>query len=113
LAYGRKKGYGPPVHAPANGHQAKYTYRYYPTANVYFDVGRHLYFYKEGQHWRVSASLPRHLRVRLDLDYVIIEMSTDKPYTHQAIHKEKHPPGQTPKYETAKKSQYAEKSKKY
>jgi len=39
-----KKG-GPPPHAPAYGYRAKYQYRYYPSAGVYYDTYRQLYFY--------------------------------------------------------------------
>lgn len=89
---GKRKG-GPPPHAPAYGYRAKYTYRYYPSTHVYFDVSRRLYFYLEGTVWKMSVSLPEHLRVNLG-DHVTIEMDTDKPYTRFAEHKKKYPPGQ-------------------
>lgn len=87
-----KKG-GPPPHAPAHGYRAKYQYRYYPSCSVYYDAGRKIYFYLNGENWRVSASLPNNLRIRLG-DFVGIEMDTDKPYTHYQEHKAKYPPGQ-------------------
>ena len=35
---------GPPPHAPAHGHRAKYSYQYYPSCYVYFDISRRCYF---------------------------------------------------------------------
>ena len=93
--YDRIKG-GPPSHAPAHGYRAKYTYRYYPSCSVYYDMYRKLYFYLEGENWRLSASLPHAIQVRLG-DHVSIEMDTDKPYTHYQEHKRKYPPGQLKK----------------
>jgi hypothetical protein len=87
---------GPPAHAPAHGYRAKHQYRYYPSCSVYFDTGRDVYFYLEGDNWRVSVELPNHLRVRLG-DYVVVEMDTDRPYLHHQDHKNKYPPGQLKK----------------
>jgi hypothetical protein len=92
-----KKG-GPPPHAPAHGYRAKYAYRYYPRAHTYFDISRKLYFYLVGDKWKVSASLPGHLQVRLG-DYVNVEMDSDKPYLNYEEHKKKYPPGQLKKKE--------------
>ncbi len=85
-------GKGPPPHAPAHGYREKYRYRYYPSAQVYFDVDRSVYFYFEDGGWRVSASLPRYFSVNLD-GYVHIELDTDKPYMHFDEHRKKYPPG--------------------
>ena len=90
-----KKG-GPPPHAPAHGYRAKYSYQYYPSCGVYFDISRKVYFYFEGTKWRMSVSLPQTLYVKLG-DYVSIEMDTDKPYTQYEKHKHKYPPGQLKK----------------
>ena len=87
---------GPPAHAPAHGYRAKHQYRYYPSCSVYFDIGRSVYFYLEGDNWRAGVRLPNHLRVRLG-DYVVVEMDTDRPYLHYESHKEKYPPGQLKK----------------
>lgn len=87
---------GPPPHAPAHGYRAKYTYRYYPSAGIYFDASRKTYFHLEGNNWRISLSLPQGTRVQLG-DYVTIEMETDKPYTRFKEHKRKYPPGQLKK----------------
>jgi len=87
---------GPPPHAPAHGYRAKYSYQYYPSCYVYFDVSRRCYFYLAGDVWKVSASLPLELRVQLG-EYVSIEMDTDKPYTKFKDHREKYPPGQLKK----------------
>jgi hypothetical protein len=90
-----RKG-GPPPHAPAHGYRAKYAYRYYPSSSVYYDTGRKVYFYLEGDDWRASVSLPQHLNLRLD-NYVTVDMDTDKPYTRFKKHRHKYPPGQLKK----------------
>ena len=87
---------GPPPHAPAHGYRSKYRYYYYPEAYVYFDISRKVYFYLEGDRWRMSASLPHTFHVRLG-QQVTIEMDSDKPYTQFASHKKKYPPGQLKK----------------
>jgi len=87
---------GPPPHAPAHGYRAKYSYRYYPSCYVYFDISRRCYFYLAGDGWKVSASLPVSLRAQLG-DYVSIEMDTDRPYINFEEHKKKYPPGQLKK----------------
>ena len=91
----KSKG-GPPPHAPAHGYRAKYSYRYYPSCYVYFDISRKFYFYLAGDGWKVSASIPASMRVQLG-DYVSIEMDTDRPYTKFKEHKKKYPPGQLKK----------------
>jgi hypothetical protein len=95
VAKSKPKG-GPPAHAPAHGYRAKHHYRYYPSCYVYFDVSRKCYFYLSGDSWKVSASLPVHMRVQLG-NYVSIEMDTDRPYTKFKEHKKKYPPGQLKK----------------
>ena len=87
---------GPPPHAKAHGYRAKHAYRYYPNARTYFDIDRKVYFYLQGDIWRMSVSLPTQLRVQLG-DYVTIEMDSDKPYTRFKEHKRKYPPGQLKK----------------
>lgn len=82
---------GPPPHAPAWGHRAKYQYWYYPDASVYFDVNRGVYFYMEGSDWRMGVSLPSHYRERLH-EHVIMELDTDRPYIYFEQHKREHPP---------------------
>ena len=68
-------------------------YRYYPAYYVYYDMGRRVYFYLEGEGWRVSAELPSRISIGW-ADYVEIELDTDKPYEHFSEHKAKYPPGQ-------------------
>lgn len=92
---GHHKG-GPPEHAPAHGYRAKHKYHYYPDTHVYFDISRELYFYLEGDAWRVSASLPSSLHVQLG-GHVTLELDSDKPYEHFKEHKKKYPPGQMKK----------------
>lgn len=81
--------------APA-GHRGSYNYDYYPNPGVYYDQGRHVYFYHDEGHWKESPSLPptyhvdRNNRRELHLD-------TDKPYNyHPDIHNQ-YPPGQQKK----------------
>ena len=87
---------GPPPWAPAHGHRKKYTYRYYPDCSLYYDTGRSLYFYIEADNWTVAASLPNHLYEDLG-GYVVVDLTTDKPYTYHNDHKKKYPPGQAKK----------------
>jgi hypothetical protein len=47
VAKSKPKG-GPPPHARAHGYRAKYSYRYYPSCYVYFDISRKCYFYLSG-----------------------------------------------------------------
>ncbi|KPJ87464.1 MAG: hypothetical protein AMJ53_18100 [Gammaproteobacteria bacterium SG8_11] len=82
----------PPDHAPAHGYRKKHQYRYYPSAEVYFEPARSLYFYLSDSQWKVTASLPNSLKIQLG-SAVSIEMDSDKPYTKHAEHKAKHPPG--------------------
>ncbi len=93
---------GPPRHAPAHGYRAKYSYQYYPSCYVYFDISRRCYFYLAGDGWKVSASLPANLRAQLG-EYVSIQMDTDRPYTKFKDHKKKYPPGQLKKKKKKKK----------
>ncbi|WP_455210593.1 hypothetical protein [Kaarinaea lacus] len=82
----------PPDHAPAHGYRKKHQYRYYPSAEVYFDPARSLYFYLSSSQWKVTATLPDPFKIRLG-SAVSIEMDSDKPYTKHAEHKAKYPPG--------------------
>jgi hypothetical protein len=70
--------------------------QYYPYSSVYFDTYRKVYFYIEGNMWRMSVSLPQEIHVKLG-DHVSIEMDIDKPYIHYEEHKHKYPPGQLKK----------------
>ena len=92
---------GPPPHAPAHGYRAKYRYHYYPSAQVYFDTDRRIYFYLEGQDWRAGASLPQHLAVRLGAP-VTLQLDTDKPYSAHSRHQRQYPPGKSPKMHKSK-----------
>ena len=92
----KHKKKGPPDHAPAHGYRAKHYYRYYPSSSVYYDIDRELFFYLKGDNWEVSASLPGSIRVSL-VDYVNIEMESDRPYLYHGEHVKKYPPGQMKK----------------
>ena len=84
---------GPPPHAKAHGHRAKYRYHYYPNSGIYFDTGRSVYFYLDSAGaWRMTVSLPRTLNIRLG-DHVSIEMEAERPYIKNHEHKKKYPAG--------------------
>jgi len=87
---------GPPAHAPAHGYRAKYRYTYYPCAYVYFDIDRRVYFYMEGEVWKMSAALPPSVDISVEAA-VTIDLDDDKPYLHFDEHKAKYPPGQVKK----------------
>jgi hypothetical protein len=93
---------GPPPWAPAHGYRAKHRYYYYPSSYVYFDTGRKLYFYLEGDNWRFGASLPVGIHVDVG-DHVTLEMDTDKPYEFHADVVKKYPPGQLKKKDKSEK----------
>jgi len=78
------------------GNQQWYSYRYYPSCYVYYDIDRSLYYYLEGDVWKQSASLSSNLERKLG-DYVIIEMDTDKPYIEHKKHAQYFPPEKSPK----------------
>jgi len=88
------KKHAPPDHAKAYGRRAKYDYRYYPDAQVYFDIHRKVYFYLDGRGWKMSVTLPNKIKLA---GHVTIGMDTDKPYKDFKKHKAKHPPGHTKK----------------
>ena len=73
------------------GHRQKYSYRYYPSCSVYYDIHRRLYFYREGDNWKIFASLPSNFNGKLD-DYVKVEMNNDKPYLEYDKHVKEYPP---------------------
>jgi hypothetical protein len=76
---------GPPPHAPAHGYRKKFAYYYYPTANIYYDRSRHVYFYLSGRDWQMAVSLPSTLRVNVN-EAVSLELETDQPYLENAQH---------------------------
>jgi hypothetical protein len=80
---------GPPAHAPAHGHRAKFKYRYYPRSKVYYDVAREVYFYLKGENWEVGIALPSHLQKDLG-EFVSLELDTDRPYLYIEEHNEKY-----------------------
>jgi hypothetical protein len=86
--------HAPPDHAKAYGRRAKHDYRYYPDAQVYFDIDRKVYFYLDGRGWKMSVNLPHKIKLA---GHVTIEMDTDKPYKDFKRHKAKYPPGQMKK----------------
>jgi len=89
---GHSEPKAPPPQAPAHGYRAKHKYHYYPSAQVYFDISREVYFYLEGGRWQISVSLPRRFHIDV-VNYVNIEMKSARPYEAFDKHKKKYPPG--------------------
>lgn len=81
---------GPPDHAPAHGYRRKFEYRYYRSAQVYYEPARRLYWYIRGGQWEVTGRLPE--GIILGRDYVTFELETDTPYTYFDEHRSKYPP---------------------
>jgi hypothetical protein len=92
----------PPPWAPAHGHRAKRRYHYYPSQYVYYDIGRGIYFYLEGDGWHLSTRLPAGIHLEYG-EYVVLELETDEPYQYFSAHKRKYPPGQAKKQGKKKK----------
>ena len=81
----------PPAHAPAYGVRRLHRYYYYPNAEIYFDVGRNMYFYlNSAGAWTFSVNLPIHLRSHLHNGYVEVEMENDRPYLRHKYYKNKY-----------------------
>ena len=76
--------------SPLKVYRQKYSYRYYPSCSVYYDINRKLYFYPENDSWKIFAILPRVLERKLG-HYVEIEMDNDKPYTDNDKHVKEFP----------------------
>jgi hypothetical protein len=56
-------------------------FRYYPAREVYYDTGRRIYFYLEGEMWKSGVSLPYNLQISLG-DYQTVEIYNDTPYEY-------------------------------
>jgi hypothetical protein len=74
---------GPPPWAPAHGYRAKYTYRYFPGHEVYFEPKRGTYFYLEGGSWRIGVRLPDSIKIDAK-QFVELPMDVDKPFEFHA-----------------------------
>lgn len=86
----------PPPWAPAHGYRAKYTYRYYPSYQLYYDINRNLFFYFSGGQWIVQHRSPVQIYSR-PVESVILYMMTDRPYHHHQHVLKYYPPGQEKK----------------
>jgi len=84
---------GPPPHAPAHGYRRKhYSYVYYPSSRIYFDINRNLYFYFDMGVWKSAAFLPGHITL-IRSGNVSLEMDISTPYLRIREHERKYPPG--------------------
>jgi len=88
----RKPRGGPPPWAPAHGYRAKYSYRYYPSTQIYFDTGRSIYFYFSNGSWQAAARLPLQMQSSLGHS-VTLEMNEAKPYRYHSEVIKQYPPG--------------------
>lgn len=84
------KSKGPPPWAPANGHRAKYSYRYFPAQEVYQRTGDGVWFYYENGTWSAGARVPSRLKVDVAAG-IVLEMDTDAPYIFHNDVKLAHP----------------------
>ena len=76
---------------PTPDERAKFTYRYFPSSFVYFNIDRGIYCYLSEGNWVDSYSLPQTIPIDRD-DYVILKMMIDKPYTFHEDVVNKYPP---------------------
>jgi len=60
-----------------------YEYLYYPGQSVYFDTARELYFFPMDEGWVKAPTLPADVRKELG-EFVILRMSTYKPYLYHS-----------------------------
>jgi len=72
-----------------------YEYNYYPDSGVYYDRGRHVYFYHDQGNWKESPSLPPHVHVDSN-NYRELRMDSDKPYVYHSDVNKQYPPGHHP-----------------
>jgi hypothetical protein len=85
-----KQGKGPPSHAPAHGYRRKFSYHYYPQAEIYHDVERGLWFYTDGKEWKAGAKVPIELGENLG-GHVVIELESDSPQSEHPKTRETYP----------------------
>jgi len=79
----------PPAWEPKRGDPV-YRYLYYPTAFVYFDQDRRIYFYLDHDQWLESSILPAYISKHSG-DPVELRMNTPQPYQFQTQVSEKYP----------------------
>jgi hypothetical protein len=70
--------------------QKFYSYRYYPSHSVYYDINRELYYYFQDGYWKIFASLPPKFNKGLG-DCVELELDTNTPYTYHDKHIKEYP----------------------
>jgi len=93
VAASRSPDSEPPPWAPTHGVRGKYRYHYYPSASVYLDLDRQVYFYRSDGHWLETRTLPAGIYFDRH-SYAVLEMGTPRPYTFHASIIKRHPPGQ-------------------
>lgn len=91
LSQGKEKN-GPPSWAPAHGYRAKTRHVYFPEHNVYYDLKKEVYIYKEGSSWQIGVKLPSiYANVNLSKSSKVeLELNTDSPQQYNTDHLEKY-----------------------
>jgi hypothetical protein len=79
----------PPTWEPV-GSEPVYHYRYYPSASVYFDMDRKLYFYLSKGSWTESPTLPDDIAKNLGPS-AVVHMKTGTPYVYHSEVAEMYP----------------------
>lgn len=77
------------------------TYRYFPSAAVYFGLAGGLYHYQVNGVWRTAKTLPGTINVRAN-DFVTVRLTGDNPVVHHQEIVSKYPPGQVKKHHKKK-----------
>ncbi len=72
-----------------SGRSTRYHYWYYPTAGIYFDYERKVYYYPDNGGWQRSERLPSKFSV--EPTHIEIEADADKPYGEYEQHHRKYP----------------------
>jgi hypothetical protein len=73
------RGHGPPAHAKAHGFRRQFQYHYYPDSTCYYAPDRGLYFWIDGEDWKVGATLPDSIVISSE-EHVTIALTTDTPW---------------------------------
>jgi hypothetical protein len=67
-----------------------YTYHYYPSAEVYYDPDREVYFWHASAYWGVGRRLPSTFTLQ-PAERVVLSMNTKMPYREHHMVIAKHP----------------------
>ena len=82
----------PPPPSPRWVAREIYRYQYFPSAHVYYNPGRRLYFYLDHDEWVSAPVLPPRIRINLN-NHVDIDIHGPRPYLGYRDHRRRYPPG--------------------